>query len=325
MEAWKAEARVLRVLRILCDAAIAERDDVRKRLNDLHTQITTLNKQELALEACRADKLDLTAKIDALTNELKLVTAAKDANWQDCLLAVEQGNQACVERDAARRERDAALKTAEAALETNDAALVAERDAAVASWDEERQRAEREGKRVVKLTAERDGLRGIQRSFPEWLLDKTFCVEYSPNCVRRWLMRLPGKSAVIDKRQYIFKDGMTGDAIGFGPTLEEAANAARATQATLGSTQYQKYPPRPGDRAERFARYEEFCAKNPCPEEPCGFDAYSAWYAKLTAWMESGTTPKIPNDPAEQGLIRPARILDRKRARAFGPDYIPSR
>jgi hypothetical protein len=65
---------------------------------------------------------------------------------------------------------------------------------------------------------------------PDWLLEKTFCVEYSPNCVNKWLVRLPGKSAVIDKRQYIFKDGMTGDALGFGDTLEEAATAALNAQ-----------------------------------------------------------------------------------------------
>ena len=67
-------------------------------------------------------------------------------------------------------------------------------------------------------------------SVPAWLLAKTFCAEYSPNCVSKWLVRFPGKSAVIDKRQYIFKDGMTGDVLGFGSTLEEAANAAKDAQ-----------------------------------------------------------------------------------------------
>ena len=67
-------------------------------------------------------------------------------------------------------------------------------------------------------------------SVPAWMLNKTFCVEYSPNCVSKWLVRFPGKSAVIDKRQYFFKEGMTGDVLGFGSTLEEAANAARNAQ-----------------------------------------------------------------------------------------------
>lgn len=71
-------------------------------------------------------------------------------------------------------------------------------------------------------------------NIPDWLLEKTFCVEYSPNCVKKWLVRLAGKSAVIDKRQYaLTRDGseeITGDALGFGDTLEEAATAALNAQ-----------------------------------------------------------------------------------------------
>jgi hypothetical protein len=74
---------------------------------------------------------------------------------------------------------------------------------------------------------------------PDWLLKKTFCAEYSPNCV--WLVRLPGKSAVIDKRSHIKNE--TGDALGFGVTLEEAANAALEHQRVLKSPSAQKYPP----------------------------------------------------------------------------------
>ena len=44
-----------------------------------------------------------------------------------------------------------------------------------------------------------------------------------------------------------------------------------------------KYPARPGDTPEKFARYEEFCEENPCP---ASLDAYHRWYAALAEWME---------------------------------------
>lgn len=72
-------------------------------------------------------------------------------------------------------------------------------------------------------------------SVPSLLLDKTFCIEYSPNCFKRWLVRLPGKGGVIDKRQYNRKEGMTGDCLGFGHSLEEAALAAVEAQKLVRS------------------------------------------------------------------------------------------
>ena len=69
-------------------------------------------------------------------------------------------------------------------------------------------------------------------SVPPWLLEKTFCIEYSPNCFKKWLVRLPGKSGVIDKRQYNLVEGRTGDRLGFGDTLEEAASVAVNSQNT---------------------------------------------------------------------------------------------
>jgi len=65
---------------------------------------------------------------------------------------------------------------------------------------------------------------------PSWLLDKTFCVEYSPNCQSKWLVRMPGRGGVIDKKQYVFTEGKTCDALGFGATLAEAAEKALAAQ-----------------------------------------------------------------------------------------------
>lgn len=46
---------------------------------------------------------------------------------------------------------------------------------------------------------------------------------------------------------------------------------------------HKKYPARHGDTVEKFARYEEFCTKNPCPNG----DGYFSWYARSAVWMES--------------------------------------
>ena len=48
-----------------------------------------------------------------------------------------------------------------------------------------------------------------------------------------------------------------------------------------------KYPARRGDTPEMFARYEEFCEKNPCPSG----EAYRHWYVRLAAHMEVEITP----------------------------------
>lgn len=65
-----------------------------------------------------------------------------------------------------------------------------------------------------------------------------------------------------------------------------------------------KYPARPGDTPEKFARYEEFCEKNPCPST---FEGYNRWYARLADYMGVEITPvshpifplTIPQNPAE--------------------------
>jgi hypothetical protein len=79
-----------------------------------------------------------------------------------------------------------------------------------------------------------------EETVPAWLLEKTFCVEYCPNCPKRWLVRMPGKSAVIDKLPYRSsyirgeaRPPLTKDALGFGDTLEEAALIALNQQGVL--------------------------------------------------------------------------------------------
>ena len=80
-----------------------------------------------------------------------------------------------------------------------------------------------------------------REAVPDWLKQKTFCVEYNPNCPKAWLVRMCGRSAVIDKRPYfVFKGDVrvetTGDALGFGSTLAEAAQQALEAQKKLKAT-----------------------------------------------------------------------------------------
>jgi hypothetical protein len=60
---------------------------------------------------------------------------------------------------------------------------------------------------------------------PEWLLQRTFAVEYSPNCNRKWLVRLCGyRRGRIDHMPAC----NSGDAIGAGDTFCDAADNALA-------------------------------------------------------------------------------------------------
>ena len=62
---------------------------------------------------------------------------------------------------------------------------------------------------------------------PEWLLGRTFVVEYSPNCNRKWMVRLVGfRKGRIDKIEAYKSD----DAIGYGDTLAQAAESAIVIQ-----------------------------------------------------------------------------------------------
>jgi hypothetical protein len=55
----------------------------------------------------------------------------------------------------------------------------------------------------------------------------TFAIQHNPNCRFPWMVRLPGKGP-IDMLPYggFLVRHRTGDVLGFGKTLEEAARAA---------------------------------------------------------------------------------------------------
>lgn len=66
---------------------------------------------------------------------------------------------------------------------------------------------------------------------PAVLLDRTFAIEYNPNCPSPWLVRLIGKCAFLDLKRYSRltpKDEYTKDVLGFGKTIDEAAQNAIA-------------------------------------------------------------------------------------------------
>ncbi|MBI2062249.1 MAG: hypothetical protein HYT64_00945 [Candidatus Yanofskybacteria bacterium] len=66
----------------------------------------------------------------------------------------------------------------------------------------------------------------------ERLNKETYVVEHSPNCPSPFLVRLVGpESGVIDKKYY----DETNDILGFGKTLEEAAQAAFTKQTQYAS------------------------------------------------------------------------------------------
>jgi len=63
----------------------------------------------------------------------------------------------------------------------------------------------------------------------------TFAAQHNPNCPSPWLVRMPGKSAIIDmKPRGVFggsKADLTDDILGYGKTFEEAADSALAQQS----------------------------------------------------------------------------------------------
>ena len=59
---------------------------------------------------------------------------------------------------------------------------------------------------------------------PKTALNTTFCLEYSPNCKKKYMVRLSGyRRGMIDKKGIA---SGTNDAIGYGDTFEEAFNEA---------------------------------------------------------------------------------------------------
>lgn len=71
------------------------------------------------------------------------------------------------------------------------------------------------------------------------LCKRTFAIQHSPNCPSQFLVRLPGKSGLIDMKPYGDVLGLvqhqTGDVLGFGKTLQEAGINALA-KAQEGGT-----------------------------------------------------------------------------------------
>ena len=67
------------------------------------------------------------------------------------------------------------------------------------------------------------------------LEQRTFAIQHNPNCPAPWLVRLPGKSGRIDMKSHAdqlgFVKHVTGDFLGFGKTLDEAADRALAAAA----------------------------------------------------------------------------------------------
>lgn len=74
--------------------------------------------------------------------------------------------------------------------------------------------------------------------YPNWLLQRTFAVQYNPNCPSPFLVRLIRPcGGCLDLKPYMAmkaKDepepDLTKDCLGFGLTLQEAAEEARKTQ-----------------------------------------------------------------------------------------------
>ncbi len=61
--------------------------------------------------------------------------------------------------------------------------------------------------------------------YPSELLNLTHCVEYSPNCHKKFMLRLVGRGqGALDKK---FKSE-TKDILGYGNTIQEAFEAAKA-------------------------------------------------------------------------------------------------
>lgn len=92
---------------------------------------------------------------------------------------------------------------------------------------------------------------------PAWLLEKTFAVNYNPNCPKPWLIRMPSVMAAgLDNKGYTGNpEERTKDALGFGATCAEAALAAQAVvdaqRAELRARLAQEQARRFGTKEER--------------------------------------------------------------------------
>lgn len=72
---------------------------------------------------------------------------------------------------------------------------------------------------------------------PEWLAAETFAVQHCPNCPKPYLVRLIARGrGLLDLKPYCGDpSNITRDVLGFGLTLQEAAEAARAARISLSA------------------------------------------------------------------------------------------
>lgn len=72
---------------------------------------------------------------------------------------------------------------------------------------------------------------------PEWLAVETFAVQHCPNCPKPYLVRLIARGrGILDLKPYCGDpSNLTRDVLGFGLTLQEAAEAARAARVSPSS------------------------------------------------------------------------------------------
>lgn len=83
---------------------------------------------------------------------------------------------------------------------------------------------------LIDRLSKLDGPDGEDAEAWEELCKLTFAIQHNPNCPAKFLIRLPGKSGRIDMKPYADRLGFirhqTGDILGFGKTLHEAASIA---------------------------------------------------------------------------------------------------
>ena len=71
----------------------------------------------------------------------------------------------------------------------------------------------------------------MSNTVPDWLLTKTFAVQFNPNCAKPFLVRLVDPDmGQLDMKPYavggVENPDLTKDVLGFGMTLKEAAEQA---------------------------------------------------------------------------------------------------
>jgi len=141
---------------IMDNVSISIRADTREQ--------SLAHKEEAEREIATLERslAERTEERDKWANVAAQYSAEREHNANMALAYKAERDTALAKLAAVTAERDALkadLCTFAVDLEKQLSAVTAERDAAIRSWDEERQRAEREGKRVVELTEKEDALK----------------------------------------------------------------------------------------------------------------------------------------------------------------------